>query len=101
MSTPERVPEVRAPRQGEFFRVHPDEKMRDEVFLTRDENGKLYFIAPHLVARLPPDKVDRCMMFVAVNADGQEFLWPVNQPVPADHPAYQAMTEWICLRGMQ
>jgi hypothetical protein len=96
--------EVRAPREGEFFRVNPDPANRDEVVLTRDEEGELYLIAPNMVPeieRLAPEKIERCMMFVAQNKDGETFLWPVTLPVPADHPAYRAMDEWICLRGMQ
>lgn len=99
----QRVP-LRSPRHGEFFRVHSHPAWRSEVILTRDEKGELYFIEEALVPdlmRLAPERLERCTMFLAQNSDGQTFLWPVTMPVPDDHPAYQAMEEWICLQGMQ
>jgi len=95
--------EVRAPRNGEYFRVNPDPASRDEVVLTRDEEGNLYVVVPALVPdlmRLAPERLERCTMFMVQNEAGETFLWPVARPVPADHPAYRAMTDWICLRGV-
>lgn len=96
--------EVRAPRHGEFFRIHPDPEYREEVVLTRDEQGELYLIAANMVPeieRVAPDRIERCMLFTAVNKDGKTFMWPVSLPVPDDHPAYHAMEDWICLHGVQ
>ena len=96
--------ECRAPHHGEWFRVNPDSNYRKEVALTRDDDGKLYLIADHMIAqvkRLAPDRIEHCIVFTAQNKDGKIFLWPVNVPVPDDHPAWQAMHKWICLEGIQ
>ena len=94
---------IRAPREGEFFRVNADPASQEQVVLTRDEEGDLYLVAPALVPDLmqaAPERLERCVIFMAQNSDGENFLWPVTMPVPADHPAYLAMGEWVCLRGM-
>lgn len=96
----ERV-DIRAPRDGEFFRVNPDTK---NVVLIRDEKGEQYLIAPNMVPhfeRRAPERLEHCIIFLAQNKDGDLFLWPVAQPVPDDHPAYVAMENWICIRGLQ
>lgn len=74
-----------------------------EVVVTRDENGELYLIADHMVPnvqRIAPGKLEHCMMFSVQNKDGELFMWLVPLPVPDDHPAYLAMNDWICIRGM-
>jgi hypothetical protein len=94
--------DVRAPRAGEFFRINPDPAYRTDVALMRNpDDGELYRIAPALVPEATkhiPDKIEHCTMFLAQNQDGELFLWPVEKPVPADHPVYQAMTDWISIR---
>jgi len=95
--------EVRSPRNGEYFRVNPDPASRDEVVLTRDEQGNLYVVAPALVPdlmRRAPERLERCTLFMVQNEAGETFLWPVARPVPETHPALLAMHEWICLRGL-
>jgi hypothetical protein len=95
---------VRAPRRGEFFRVDPRPQMRLEVILVRSpEDKELYLVAPNMIQHIQliaPERLERCMMFTGVNKDGDSFLWPVTLPVPADHPAYQAMDEWLCLQDI-
>lgn len=94
--------DIRAPRAGEFFRINPDPAFHTDVALVHDpEDNKLYKIAPELVPEAMeriPDKVKHCTMFLAQNQDGEIFLWPVEKPVPAEHPVYRAMTEWISIR---
>jgi len=96
--------ECRAPRNGEFFRVNPDPAQRGEHVLTRDPiDGTLYLVAPNMVPemeKLAPERLERCIIFIAQNQAGETFLWPVPLPVPIDHPAYQAMDEWIAIQGL-
>ena len=51
-----------------------------------------------------PDKfaaLKPTMAFRAINTDNQDFLWLVPMPVPDDHPAWQAMEQWICLEEIK
>jgi hypothetical protein len=90
--------DVRSPRAGEWFQVHPDPAYRKEVVLTPDDDGTLYLVADHMVPdlqKLAPERLRYVLMFTAQNREGETFLWPVTLPVPAEHLAYQAMEEWV------
>jgi hypothetical protein len=116
----------RTPCAGEWVQVNPDPAYRREVTLVIDK-GIYYLIAPEFaqefqdvqagLAKLNPDylrrfqqhqqqhvgrpvlqlQVQRSMLFLAANRDGEGFLWPVKLPVSEDHLAYRAMREWVCL----
>jgi hypothetical protein len=98
------ITEVRVPRAGEWIRVNPNPASRDEVTLTRDEQGQYYMVVPELVPdlmKLAPERIQRAMIFMAQNREGETFLWPVTLPVSEAHLAYRAMEEWVCFPLMQ
>ena len=96
--------DVRGPRDGEFVRVNPDPDQRREEVLAFDDKGTSYLVADNMVEKVmavaPPGKVRRVMIFVAQNSEGEFFLWPVDSPVPSDHPVYAAMHDWIAIESV-
>jgi hypothetical protein len=71
--------EVRKPRAGECWQVHPNQHYRKLVTLALDDNGDYYLVAPHLAEELRkkrPDGVRLYMLCLACNSDGENFLWP-------------------------
>jgi hypothetical protein len=95
--------ECRTPRAGEWIRVNPDPDYQKEAVIIRDA-GEYYLIAPNMVTKmreLAHERVQDSMLFLAANAKGEGFLWPVSLPVPEEHLAYQAMREWVCFPSLQ
>lgn len=93
----------RVPRPGGPFRVNPDPNYRLQATVTF-QDGEFYLFAPAFVeeakAKVPPEKrheIKDVILFLAQNDKEELFIWPVEMPVPDNHPAFLAMREWMQL----
>ena len=77
---------VRKPRRQEWFRVHADPAYHAKVatiVLKEDENSKeeIYLVAPR-VAEDMADEITLTTLYLAMNRQGDVFLWPCRDPNP-------------------
>jgi hypothetical protein len=70
----------RKPNRHEFVRVHPGEEWRLETGLFEDRvNREQYLVRPDLWPELAGEVYPACL-FLAVNRQGDTFLWPCKLP---------------------
>jgi hypothetical protein len=70
----------RKPNRHEFVRVHPGEDWRLETGVFEDKvNREVYLVQRDLWAELAGEVYPVCL-FLAVNRQGDVFLWPVKLP---------------------
>jgi len=77
---------VRKPRRQEWVRVHPDPAYHAKVatiVLKEDENSKeeIYLVAPR-VAEDMTDEITLTTLYLAMNRQGDVFIWPCRDPNP-------------------
>ena len=77
---------VRKPRRQEWVRVHPDPAYHAKVatiVLKEDENSKeeIYLVAPR-VAEDMADEITLTTLYLAMNRQGDVFIWPCRDPNP-------------------
>jgi hypothetical protein len=77
---------VRKPRRQEWVRVHPDPAYHAKVatiILKEDENSKeeIYLVAPR-VAEDMADEITLTTLYLAINRQGDVFIWPCRDPNP-------------------
>jgi hypothetical protein len=77
---------VRKPRRQEWVRVHPDPAYHAKVatiVLKEDENSKeeIYLVAPR-VAEDMADEITLTTLYLAMNRQGDVFIWPCRDPTP-------------------
>jgi hypothetical protein len=70
----------RKPNRHEFVRVRPGEEWRLETGVFEDKvNREVYLVQPNLWAELAGEVYPVCL-FLAVNRQGDVFLWPAKLP---------------------
>lgn len=91
--------ECRLPRDNELVRVSSDPTHSGVETLVYDKDtGKWYMLtgqAKDVMKRERSDIAKDYMLFLAQNIDTEHFLWPVEMPVPNDHPVFVAMQNWV------
>ena len=80
-----RVP-VRRPRRDEFFRCHPNPEMSlaVTVFVDRQEQDDVYFVAPAMRGALAED-LRAVHLQLTISRRNTVFIWPLTLP-NADNP---------------
>ena len=78
---------VRKPRRQEWIRVHPDPAYRARVatiVLKEDEKSKeeIYLVAPRRRSGCWADEITVATLYLAINRQGDVFIWPCRDPNP-------------------
>ena len=74
------VVQCRRPIRQEFVRIRSGEDWRLETGMFEDKlNREFFLVQPHLWAELSGEVFPACL-FLAVNRQGDAFLWPVKLP---------------------
>ena len=89
--------EIREPRDGELIRVNPAANSRGRLLKVTDDEGRVWLAPEDDIdkAKATGCTVETVTCFMAVNDLLKQFLWPVDDPVPDNHPAWTAMTKWV------
>jgi hypothetical protein len=101
--------QVRKPRSGEFFRIHPDPEMSMPISIFEDRDEQLiYYVKPEMRS-LMGEQVRRAMLVTCINQADTVFLWPIKQASEgggshawadsAMRAAAQAKKKWVRLIG--
>jgi hypothetical protein len=90
---------VRKPRRQEWFRVHPDPKYCARVAsisLKENEESReeTYLVDPAIALALG-DEITFVTLYLAINRQGQVFLWPCRDPKAEDRRGDTAATSRI------
>ena len=73
---------VRQPRKQEWVRVHPEHRAEVATIVFREnEEGKpeIYLVAPDVAMQLG-DEITYQTIYLAINRQGEPFLWPCRRP---------------------
>jgi len=105
---------IRKPSQTEWFRIHPEQNYRGDVFVLeipeRDGFGKEnYIIFPKLFEKIARVEypISHKRLYTCVNQTGTVFIWPIKLPEPglrwdswnksAERIASEAIKSWVRL----
>lgn len=79
--------EVRKPKNGEYFRVHPDQSYRLELgIINVEEERSTYVVMKDLHDEVGTD-LTPVLLVLAVNRSGTPFLWPVKKTKRGSRPS--------------
>jgi hypothetical protein len=75
---------VRRPRKQEWVRVHPDPTYRAKVATvvykeSEDSRPEIYLVHPEVATDLGED-ITYQTLYLAINRQGEPFVWPCRQP---------------------
>ena len=89
--------EIREPRDGELVRVNPAAESRGRLLKVTDDEGQIWLVPEDDIdeAKAQGCTVETLTCFMTVNDRLTQFLWPVEDPVSDNHPAWTAMTKWV------
>jgi hypothetical protein len=74
---------VRKPRKDEFIRVHPDPEYTRDYVLLEIEDGmdRVRYLVLPAQRPLIPLELSPTRLSVAINREGEVFLWPIRLPL--------------------